>query len=118
MVLEDSMELEAVLQACSHNADNGEFPDLNAYFKEFGGEFIYYVCDYQPVKAYGVTRPSLIRLYAIRICDNCYLIVGGGVKLRKTVQESPGLELVITRMKMVLAWLKERGVIEPEDLLE
>jgi len=118
IVFEEAMGLEEELQICALHADTEDYPDLNSYFQEFGGEFLFYVCDYVPVKAYGTNNPSLIRLYALRITDNCYLIVGGGIKLAKTIQESPGLEKVISRIKQVQAYLKEQGVISADDLLE
>ena len=60
-----------------------------------------------------------IRLYAIRMEENCYLIVYGGLKLADTIQNSPVLKTeVFKRIDQTLAYLKREGITEQEDLKE
>ena len=70
-----------------------------------------------PVKGYGKNRHTFLRLYAIRIEPNCYLIVYGGLKLARTIQESPVLkEHVFAKIDWVLQYLKREGIVDNEDL--
>ena len=59
----------------------------------------------------------MLRLYAIKIETNVYLITGGGIKLADTIQNSPGLkDHVIQNIDLVRNWLKEHGIEDKEDL--
>lgn len=69
-----------------------------------------------PMKAYGPGDPSLLRLYAIKLSSNCYLITGGGIKYCKTMQESPELMAEIDKLKSVLSFLKHLGIEDAEDV--
>ena len=71
----------------------------------------------EPVKSYGPYSPSLLRLYAIKLDSNCYLIVYGGIKLGSTIQESPVLkDKVFNKIDAVLTFLKINGITESNDL--
>lgn len=61
----------------------------------------------------------MLRLYAIRIKSNCYLIVHGGIKLTKEIQGTPELNSVLfAKIDRVISYLKAEGVIDETDLIE
>ena len=69
------------------------------------------------MKSYGVSSPSLLRLYAIKLDSNCYLIVYGGIKLGDTIQNSPILkDKVFNKIDKVLNYLKINGIEDSEDI--
>lgn len=96
--------------------DNSNGDTLDGLFYELGGK--YKGCKiWVSQKAYGPDRPSLIRLYAIKIDDNCYLIIGGGIKLRDTIQESPELnEHVLKDIDRVREYLRITGISDASGL--
>lgn len=64
-------------------------------------------------KAYGKTienKPSLLRLYAIKIETNKYVVTGGAIKLVHTMQEQEELRNELTKLRIVGEWLKRNGV--------
>ena len=66
---------------------------------------------------YGTRRPSLIRLYAIKVDDNCFVITGGGIKLGATIQESPDLkDHVLLEIKIVREYLKTNSIFDSNDI--
>ena len=70
-----------------------------------------------PVKGYGVMDSTFLRLYAIRLDKNCYLLVYGGIKLNKTIQDSPILrDNVFQKMDMVRSYLVEEGILDIDDI--
>ena len=70
-----------------------------------------------PVKGYGRKAHTFLRLYAIKVEANCYIVVYGGLKLGRSIQESPLLKNeVFNRIDRVLRYLKQEGVIDHEDL--
>jgi hypothetical protein len=42
--------------------------------------------DFENYKSYGIAKPSMIRLYAIRLDNNRYVISGGAIKLCKGME--------------------------------
>ena len=64
------------------------------------------------MKSYGTGRPSFLRMYAIKLKNNLYVITGGGIKLADTIQDSPDLQ----NIDKVRAWLIQNGIIDEQDL--
>ena len=62
-------------------------------------------------------EPSFLRIYAIKIASNCYLIVDGGIKLTKKIQDAPELkDHVFKNIDKVIDYLQKTGIIDGEDL--
>lgn len=114
-VIKDANHLESHIIELAKNSDKGEKPDLDEYFEPLDGEFVYEFTN-TPMKGYGMTNPSFIRLYAIKIASNCYLIVYGGIKLKDKIENSPVLQdYVIKKIKQVRKFLKECA-LDKDDL--
>ncbi|MBO5700268.1 MAG: hypothetical protein J6R57_02490, partial [Bacteroidales bacterium] len=90
--------------------------DFDEYFHFLDGK---YKCLWtlEPMKSYGTGMPSLLRLYAIKIDSNCYLIVYGGIKLGATIQDSPVLkDNVFKKIDEVLSYLRVNGIADSDDI--
>lgn len=114
-VIEEADILEDYIKQLVNNCTEGIKPDFDQYFHFLGGK---YKClwSLEPVKSYGTMTPSLLRLYAIKIDTNCYLIVYGGIKLGSTIQNSPVLkDKVFKKIDAVLGFLKVNGITEASD---
>jgi hypothetical protein len=74
--------------------------------------------NYIPMKGYGEGyRPSLIRFYAIKIQPNVFVIATGGIKIGKTMQDSPWLkEYVFKKIDIVRKFLSSLGITEASDM--
>lgn len=115
-VLKDANRLELHLKELAENSDNGEQPDLETYFKPLNGKYGYDI-KHIPAKGYGVLESTFLRLYAIRLEANCYLIVYGGIKLNSSIQNSPGLqENVFKKIDKVKQYLVEECIIDKDDI--
>ena len=115
-VLEDANKLEPYLKELAENSDNGEQPDLETYFKPINGKYGYGIKQ-TPVKGYGVLESTFLRLYAIRLEANCYLIVYGGIKLNSSIQNSPVLqENVFSKIDKVKQYLVDECIIDKDDI--
>ena len=69
------------------------------------------------MKSYGTDRPSLLRIYAIKMGANTYLITGGGIKLADTIQDSPDLkDHVLKNIDRVREFLKANGIMDSDDM--
>jgi len=117
-VLREAEQLEDLFETLSANTQNGEKPDFDSHFRYLEGKYKY-VMEYQPVKSYGTESPSMLRIYAIKMADNTYLITGGGIKLADTIQNSPDLrDHVLQDIDTVRAWLKANGIMDSDDMNE
>ncbi len=115
-VIDEANELETYIKELVKNVKHGDTPDLDEYFKFLDGKYKC-VCSLAPVKSYGIGQPSLLRLYAIKLDSNCYLVVYGGIKLGKTIQDSPVLKKkVFNKIDNVLNYLKVNGITDSEDI--
>lgn len=52
-----------------------------------------------------------IRIYAIKIDENEYVITGGGIKLTKTMEEDPLLQIELIRLQQAEDYFKSQGWI-------
>lgn len=61
--------------------------------------------DFNEFKAYGKARKSFLRIYAVQI-EDIYVILGGGIKFCKSMQDIPELENELLKLKAVKNYLK------------
>lgn len=115
-VMDEAEALENLFDELNKNATDGKKPDFDSHFKYLEGKYKYEL-QWPPMKSYGTIRPSLLRMYAIKMKENVYLITGGGIKLSDTIQNSPVLkEHVIQDIDRVRSFLKENGIMDNEDI--
>ena len=115
-VLDEAEALELLFEELNYHTANGEDPDYDSHFHYLDGKYKFEL-EYEPMKSYGDRRPSLLRMYAIKMDKNTYLVTGGGIKLGATIQNSPDLQdHVIQNIDKVRAWLKENGIMDADDM--
>lgn len=64
---------------------------------------------YQKSKAYGMVRRSWLRVYAIRIQEDLFVITGGAIKLTQAMQERQHTQEQLDRLNNVRDYLKVQG---------
>jgi hypothetical protein len=74
------------------------------------------ILKYQKNKAYGVNIRSWLRLYAIRLDFNKYIITGGAIKLTRTMNEREHTKKELSKLDKVKEYLKEGGIEDISDL--
>lgn len=115
-MLDEADALEEHIENLIDNVASAEKPDLDDYFHFLDGKYSY-ISEMIPVKGYGMRNPSLLRIYALKVEQNCYLIVDGGIKLCDTIQNSPDLkDHVLQKIDKVISFLKKEGIIDKDDL--
>jgi hypothetical protein len=71
---------------------------------------------YIETKAKGLLKKSWVRLYAIELAPNLYVITGGGIKLTETMNDREHLLKELDKLKAVKAFLKEHDIIDAGDI--
>ena len=114
-VLDEAARLEELFEQLHENVTKGETPDFDSHFHLLEGKYKYEIKQ-PPMKSYGTTRPSLIRLYAIKMASNTYLITGGGIKLADTIQNAPYLkDHILQEIDLTREYLKANGIMDSSD---
>jgi hypothetical protein len=57
-----------------------------------------------------------LRLYAVRIGVNTFVVTGGAIKATSRMDERPHTQKQLIRLTTVKDWLKSKGIAYPEDL--
>ncbi|WMX16298.1 hypothetical protein [Aureispira sp. CCB-E] len=67
------------------------------------------------MKAYGVDYKSWLRIYAVEIASNLYVVSGGAIKLTKIMNDREHLQKELRKLKLTVEYLKSIGLYEKED---
>ncbi|WNJ17453.1 hypothetical protein [Pontibacter sp. G13] len=57
-------------------------------------------------------RKSLLRIYAVRIDVNCFVITGGAIKVTQAMQEASHTRKELARLRLVADYLKDHGAYD------
>jgi hypothetical protein len=63
-------------------------------------------------------KRRILRIYALKIDDNCYIITGGGIKITKTMNEDDLLKKELIKLNQCQDFLKENGIDNIDTLYE
>lgn len=69
-------------------------------------------------KTKQITRRNDLRLYAIRIDHDCFVITGGAIKVSQTMQESEFTLKELDKLKMCQQYLKNNDVFDRDSFLD
>jgi hypothetical protein len=64
-----------------------------------------------------IYREPLLRIYAIRIDANCYVITGGAIKLTDKMAEHPDTEKELMKISQCKSFLIQNGINIEDDLM-
>lgn len=65
-----------------------------------------------------VSNRDGLRLYAIKIDDDCFVITGGAIKMSLAMQEHPDTNNELTKIKRAQDYLKDNGVFDKSSFYE
>jgi len=81
---------------------------LQTIFKPLSNSH-YRLSKYQRSKAYGQLRRSWLRVYAVRLESDKYIVTGGAIKLTQTMQDRPHTQEQLNRLTQMRDYLIENG---------
>jgi len=109
--LEDAEQIEDVLEEIVNNEQPLEYYFRPLYDTEIGVRIL----SLQKGKA---SRKNGLRLYAIKIDDNCFVITGGAIKMSQTMQGHPDTSKELPKLDRAKAFLKNNGVLDRDSFYE
>lgn len=69
-------------------------------------------------KRKGKVKRNGLRLYAIKIDDDCFVITGGAIKMSQAMQDHPDTDKELSKIKRAVDYLKEEGVLDKASFFE
>lgn len=105
-------QMEDSLYEYSERGFRGRDGNLQQLFKPLNN-FEYSITTHQKSKAR--VRKGWLRIYAIRLAENCYLVTGGAIKLSFDMKR-PHLQNELLKLEQTRQFLRSNGVDYPEDL--
>jgi hypothetical protein len=110
--LDEVEEMENSLYDYSEQGFGGGGNNLQHLFKPLNN-FEYTIATHQKSKAR--IRKGWLRLYAIRLAENCYLVTGGAIKLTLDMKRDH-LQDELKKLEQAKQFLRDNGIDFPEDL--
>ena len=102
----DAISLEKAILAVAYAGLKGNPDNLSTLFKPLYPK-TYSTETLEKSKARGFRRNSWLRVYAVRIDVNRFVISGGAIKLSRTMNEREHLLLELRKLEAVREYLKE-----------
>ncbi len=111
--LKDAARLEQQLIEIATLGQTEQDENLQTLFKPLNNAE-YRLRDLQKSKAYGVRRQSWLRVYAIRIAKNIYVVSGGAIKLTPDMQREH-LRFELYKLELTKQYLIDEGLFDEYD---
>jgi hypothetical protein len=112
--IEESAEFEKyILIAIKEGGENNECNLNNLIFKSLNKNETQ--IEYQKSKTYGTEAKSWLRIYAIRICANVFVVTGSAIKLTATMNERKHTQYELKKMDKAVKFLKQNNIIDEDD---
>ena len=112
--LEEAERLETAILEKAVQGKTDSANTLQTLFKPLNNNE-YAIPLHQKSKLKGNRRKSWLRIYAIRIGSNIFVISGGAIKLTQLMEESEHLKLELQKLEITKNYLKDLGVLDEDD---
>lgn len=118
--LSEASDLEKKLIEIAENGKTNNQENLQTLFKPLNktDEIKRPIPDYQESKAYGTNQTSWLRIYAIRLDKNLFIISGGGIKLTENMNTREHLLNELDKLKKTKQFLIDSGIADTDSLME
>lgn len=104
-------QMETAIRAACELGHKDQARSLQILFKPLNNNDRSADKDHQKTKA----KKKWLRLYAVRIAANCFIISGGAIKLTASMDERPHTKKELAKIDRVVDFLKEEGLYDPDD---
>jgi hypothetical protein len=69
-------------------------------------------------KSYGLRKNSWLRIYALKLDDDMFVITGGAIKLTDNMEEREHTRKELLNLDNCLTFLKNQGIIDKDGMIE
>lgn len=115
-VLEEAYELEKLVYNYAESGFEKKGHNLQMLFLPLGKQDRIPIHQLTKAKIESRKFPRFIRLYAIRIGQNTFVISGGAIKLTKRMEEHKDTKQELEKFELVKSFLREKEIKTEDDI--
>ncbi len=108
-VLEDAEQIQDFLEDINQNKEPFGF-----YFEPLQESEFKKVLALQK----GKIKRNILRYYAIKLDDNCFIITGGAIKMSQKMQDHPDTDNELRKLNKAREYLRKNGVFDEDSFFE
>ncbi len=118
--IDEAYEFEQKILSVAEKGKESISESLQTLFKPLYNREneIYPIPKYQKSKVYGSNYKSWLRIYALRLEENVFIITGGAIKLTKTMNEREHLKKELIKLDKVKSFLISEGIIDNDGVID
>ena len=113
----EAVRLEQKIIQIARKGRTDKNETLSTLFKPLHNETTY-ISKFESSKIAGINKSSWIRIYAIRIEVNLFLVTGGAIKLTKTMNDRKHLLKELEKLNITKAFLSDENNIDDFPIFE
>ncbi len=117
--IDTAYKFQQKILSTAEKEKNDDYQNLQTLFVPLNNyeKVIFPIPEHQKSKAYG-SKKSWLRMYAIRIEKNVFIITGGAIKLTRTMNERKHLRKELKKLENVKQFLISEGIIDDDSIIE
>jgi hypothetical protein len=108
--LKDAEQIQDLLEEITTNNEPLEYYFRTLFDNESGAKIL----SFQK----GKIEKNGIRLYAIKIDENCFVITGGAIKMSQTMQDHPDSNEELKKIHRAKSFLQENTIVDKDSFYE
>lgn len=112
--IQEAEDLEETILEISQTGKVDNYEKLQTIFKPLDNNE-YAIKDHQKTKAYGLKKKSWLRIYAIRIDANTFVVSGGNIKLTEDMNNRNHLKKELSKLDTTKEYLIENSLFDESD---
>lgn len=109
-ILNDAEQIQDLLEEIVSHEDHFEYYFRPLHDTEIG----FRILSLQK----GKIKKNQLRLYAIRIDENCFVITGGAIKMSQKMQDHPETNNELEKLNSARSFLKDNEVLDSDSFYE
>jgi hypothetical protein len=114
-ILDDAWMLEERLLRLADDGRLDPYNTLQTIFSPLNNEIRLAELQKSKARIYPFRKSSWLRLYAIRIAPNLYVVTGGAIKLTHRMEEREHTRNELVKLEKVKVYLKNQGLLHESD---
>lgn len=108
--LKDAEQIQDLLEEITSNKEPLEYYFRTLFDNESGAKIL--------SLQKGKIEKNGIRLYAIKIDENCFVITGGAIKMSQTMQDHPDSNEELKKIHRAKSFLQENTIVDKDSFYE
>jgi hypothetical protein len=114
--IDEGAEFEEYIRREAKRGENSNKPNLNDIFKTLNKYETSLV--HEKNKAYGLARNSWLRMYAIRVSADIFVVSGSAIKLTGEMRDRVHTQKELDKLKQTSQYLKNNGLMDADDFMD